>query len=69
MGPIKIQLRDVFGRELAYPICPKAKALVSVMGTKTLRPEQVMELTRAGFVFEYIPKVLTKEEVEAYETN
>ena len=64
MTPLKVQIRDVFGRVLIYPICESSKTLAKVMKQKAFTKEQIEALEESGFPFEYIPRSLGKHEVE-----
>ena len=55
---IRVDVRDVFGRRLIYPVCDDAKTFAALAGTKTLTPE-VLDLIKAlGFEIEVVVPVL-----------
>lgn len=46
---ISVEYKDVYGRQLIYPVCAKAKTLCALLGSKTL-PESSLEHIKAlGF--------------------
>jgi hypothetical protein len=46
---ITIKLKDVYGETKAYPVCPKATAFASMLGTKTLTPSALKHIRELGF--------------------
>ena len=42
---IKVTYKSNYGQVLYYPVCPKAKALVALMGTKTITPATMRVIT------------------------
>lgn len=46
---IKITLKNVFGRELAYPACAKAMIFADMLGSATLTPRNLADIQRLGF--------------------
>ena len=43
---IVVEEKTVYGNDFIYPVCPKAKALASMLQTKTL-PERVIPFIQA----------------------
>lgn len=48
---ITIQLRGVYGRTKAYPLCDKAKAFASIAGTSTLTRNTLRNIDALGYGF------------------
>ena len=49
---ILVQVKNVYGKEMVYPIGDNAKALQLLTGQKTLSRRQVDALKGLGFLFE-----------------
>jgi hypothetical protein len=48
---ITIQLRSVYGRTKAYPLCDKAKAFASIAGTSVLTRNALRNINALGYGF------------------
>jgi len=46
---IRVNIKNVYGRELIYPICPKAKEFCALLGTKTLPDSSIQHIKALGF--------------------
>lgn len=46
---IKVQVRSVYGNEVIYPICEKAKLFARLAGTKTLTWQAVQTIKALGY--------------------
>lgn len=49
---IKVSVRNVYGNETVYPVCPQAKLLSQLAGTKTLTPEALRTISDLGYSIE-----------------
>jgi hypothetical protein len=52
-----VEKKSVYGNQLIYPICNKAKLFASISGNKTLLPEVIESIKKLGY------KLTTKQEV------
>jgi len=52
-----VEKKSVYGNQLIYPICSKAKLFASISGNKTLLPEVIESIKKLGY------KLTTKQEV------
>ena len=46
---IVIEIKNVYGVEKFYPICDKAKLFAHIADTKTLTPEELVDITKLGY--------------------
>jgi len=46
---ISVTVRSSYGRDLIYPVCPKAAAFARLVGQKTLSPDAVDQIKALGF--------------------
>ena len=46
---IKVKLKNVYGQDLVYPVCSKAKVFAQIAGTTTLTPETLSKITLLGY--------------------
>lgn len=46
---ITVQLRDVYGNRLVYPVCDTAKHFAAIAGTKTLSSPALAHIKAIGF--------------------
>jgi hypothetical protein len=51
-----VEKKSVYGNQLIYPVCNKAKLFASISGNKTLLPEVIEDIKKLGY------KLTTKEE-------
>ena len=51
-----VEKKSVYGNQLIYPICNKAKLFASISGNKTLLPEVIEDIKKLGY------SLTTKEE-------
>lgn len=51
---IRIQKRSVYGNDLVYPICDKAKLFAEIAEQKTLTPRVLMLIQSLGYSLEYV---------------
>jgi len=56
---ITVELRNVYGKPLIYPICDKAKAFAAIAGTVTLSQANLWQIKELGFsVHQVAPRSL-----------
>jgi hypothetical protein len=46
---ITVEIKNVYGANAIYPVCPKAKTFALIAGTKTLTPEAIRNIKTLGF--------------------
>lgn len=51
---IQVMVRTVYGKNLVYPICDKAKAFAQIAGHKTLDQRAIALIESLGFEVEYV---------------
>lgn len=61
---IQVEVKNVYGTELIYPVCDKAKLFGNIAGTKTLTMSVLRNIERLGYQIELVvdPKFLKIEE-------
>ncbi len=52
---LKLQVKQVYGRDRVYPMNETAAAVARLMGRKTFTPAEVDTLREIGFTLEWIP--------------
>ena len=58
MNKIKVQLRNVYGNELIYPMCDDAKRFTRLTQTKTLHRDDIAGIKSLGYTVETVAKEL-----------
>ena len=54
-----VEKKSVYGQELVYPVCEKAKRFAILTGQKTLSPGAIFQIKRLGYsVMQYINREL-----------
>ena len=48
-----VKKKNVFGNELVYPICRKAKLLTALTKQITLNPDDIMRIKSLGYTFKH----------------
>ena len=51
---LQVQVKNVFGNELIYPVCKDAKFLCGVAGTKTFTDALIRMCKHHGYAFEFV---------------
>ena len=46
---IKVKLKNVYGQDLVYPACSKAKLFAQIAGPTTLTPETLSKIMFLGY--------------------
>ncbi len=44
-----VEKKSVYGNELVYPVCNKAKLFASISGNKTLLPDVIEDIKKLGY--------------------
>ena len=55
---IQVQIKDVYGRQTAYPVCDKAKLFAKLAGTATLTHDARQIILALGYNIEVLPREL-----------
>jgi len=58
MKTIKVQLRNVYGNELIYPMCQDSERFARLTQTKTLHRNDISIIKALGFTVETVSKEL-----------
>lgn len=57
-GTITVEVRKNYGVEAIYPICPKAKIFVEMLGRKTLTRRDIASIKALGYVILITPNTV-----------
>jgi hypothetical protein len=49
---ITVQVKNVYGNELIYPVCEQARLFADIAGTKTLSRTVVSQIKRLGYTIQ-----------------
>ena len=55
---IQVRIKDVYGRQTAYPVCDKAKLFAKLAGTATLTHDARQIILALGYNIEVLPREL-----------
>jgi hypothetical protein len=55
---IIVKVKEVYGIQKVYPVCPKAKAIARIAGTKTLTDHTLQEIDVLGFTLKLQERTL-----------
>ena len=55
---IKVLIKSVYGNELIYPMCDKAKSFAQIADCKTLTRTTIKLIKELGYSIEIIPQSL-----------
>mgnify|MGYP000909715950 CR=1 FL=1 len=50
---ITVQVKNVYGRDLIYPVCEKARIFAEISGAQTLRPSVLERIRALGYEVEF----------------
>lgn len=53
---IHIELKDQYGRQVAYPVCSTAKTFAEIAGTKILTDITLMRIASLGYTIDTKPR-------------
>ena len=51
---IQIKIKNVYGNELIYPVCTKAKLFASLANTKTFTQRALVDIIALGYSLEKV---------------
>lgn len=49
---ITIQIKNNYGKDVAYPVCEKGKEFCKIAGTKTITKEMAESIEKLGFTIQ-----------------
>lgn len=55
---ITVEQKNLYGNDLFYPVCIKAKLFASIANTKTLRVNDILLIKKLGYDFEIVNRKL-----------
>ena len=55
---LTVETKNLYGNDLVYPVCDKAKLFASIANTKTLGVNTIVLIKKLGYNFEVIGKVI-----------
>tara|TARA_R110001583_G_scaffold16018_2_gene65053 strand:- start:18 stop:224 length:207 start_codon:yes stop_codon:yes gene_type:complete len=58
MQTIKVQVRNVFGNDLIYPMCMDSKRFTELTQTKTLTRDDIKTIKALGFTVDVVAQEL-----------
>jgi hypothetical protein len=58
---IQVQVREVYGRKVVYPVCEQGKLFAAIAGTTTLTPQALRYIGRLGVKVDEIKRSLMEE--------
>ena len=53
---IHVRVMDVYGRQVVYPVCDKAKVFAAIADTKTLTETNLRRIKKLGYEIHVIPQ-------------
>ena len=54
MKQIKVEIKNVYGKETIYPACEQAQIFAELVGQKTLTKGDIIKIKRLGYEIEVI---------------
>ena len=48
---LEIQIKNIYGRDVVYPVCEKAQLLTRLSGNRTLTDEAIAVIKKLGYTF------------------
>lgn len=48
---LEVEVKNVYGRDVVYPVCEKSRLLAQLSGNRTLTPEAVAVIKTLGYTF------------------
>lgn len=48
---LEIQIKNIYGRDVVYPVCEKAQLLTRLSGNRTLTEESIAVIKELGYTF------------------
>lgn len=59
---IKISVKNVYGRELVYPVCDTAKLLAQLTGRQTFRLGDLGVIRKLGYTVNQVPDTIINQD-------
>jgi len=56
MNTIRVEVKEVYGNTLIYPVCRRAQLFADLTGKKTLTPQAVRLIKALGYEIETVTK-------------
>lgn len=56
---IQVTIKQVYGNELIYPVCNKAKLFARIKGQKTITPNDIQLIKELGYLIKVTNEVTT----------
>ena len=56
---IQVEMKQVYGNTMIYPVCETAKTFASMLNTKTLTSAAIAHIKKLGYVVEVVQEVKT----------
>ena len=56
---IKVEIKNVYGKETIYPACPKAAIFADLVGQRTLTGQDIAKIKALGYTIEVVQKTKT----------
>ena len=57
MKTLKVKIRNVYGKDLVYPVCNKSKLFALLTNSQTLSDGARRTIKELGYTFEVLPEV------------
>tara|TARA_R100000951_G_scaffold23284_1_gene19446 strand:- start:318 stop:491 length:174 start_codon:yes stop_codon:yes gene_type:complete len=48
---LEIQVKNIYGRDVVYPVCEKSQLLTRLSGNRTLTDEAIAVIKKLGYTF------------------
>ena len=48
---LEVQIKNLYGRDVIYPVCEKAQLLTRLSGNRTLTEEAIAVIKQLGYTF------------------
>ena len=54
---IQVEVKNVYGNQMVYPFCKKAKQFAEIIGKKTLTPHAIHIIQEMGYELEVVHNI------------
>jgi histone H3/H4 len=58
MNAIKVEVKQVYGNQMIYPVCDSAKTFAALAGKKTLSVDDIKKIRSLGFTVEQVQSIV-----------
>jgi hypothetical protein len=58
MTKLEVEIKNVYGKELVYPICETANKFARLIGKKTFTSEDIANIKTLGYQFQVVTKTI-----------